>query len=161
MDLKSLLAKIPAANDAMAKVDDLRAKFLAIPQTTQQNKAVLAFARSKTNDATESNVIAQLQQKATAVESGFQSVLAQFSNFDTLRRSGASAVQLGAAAASLATGVQSVRAQSDALTKAVAPIAQKYGQPVPSTGGGAGISLGVLAVVGVGMLFMLGRQRRK
>jgi hypothetical protein len=159
--LQDLLAKIPVAQDAMAKVDALKAQFLAIPATTQQNKAVLSYARSKTNDATEVASLTQLQQKASAVEAGFQSVLAQFSSFDTLRRSGASSVQIGTAAAALVSGAQSVRSQSDALTRAVAPIAQKYGQPVPTVGGGGVSSLAILALVGVGMVFMLKRQKRK
>lgn len=158
---ENLLAKIPAARDAMANVERLRAEFLAIPATTQQNKAVLSFARSKTNDATEVASITQLQQKAQAVDSGFQSVLAQFSNFDSLKRSGASSVQLATAAAALGTSAQSVRSQSDALTRAVVPIAKKYGQPVPNVGNGIGSGMIVLALAGAGMLYMLGRQRRK
>lgn len=159
--LENLLAKIPAARDAMANVERLRAEFLAIPATTQQNKAVISFARSKTNDATEVANLTQLQQKAQSVDAGFQSVLAQFSNFDSLKRSGASSVQLATAATALAAGAQSVRSQSDALTRAVVPIAQKYGQPVPHVGAQINSGMIVLAVAGAAMLYLLGRQRRK
>lgn len=157
-----ITSHIPGVQNVVDQIDTIRAQFLAIPQQTQTNKAALAFARSHTNDASEVAALTQLQQRAQAVDSGFQSVVAQFSGFDDLRRSGASVTQIATAAAALLASANAVRSQSDALTRAVVPIAAKYGQPAPSAGGAAGMGSGlvILGVAGVAMLFVLGRQKR-
>lgn len=159
--LDSILSHIPGYQDALGQVDAIRAKFLAIPATNLANKSVLSFARSKTNDASEAQQIGALQTQAQSIDDQFNSVLAQFSAFDGLRQSGGSTTDLAVAGASLVAAAQRVQSASNALSNAVAPIAKKYGQPAPATTAGAGASVVILAVVGIGMLLLLNRKGRR
>ncbi len=160
--LDTLLAKVPGATDIQQKLNELRAKFLAIPQTNEANKQTLTRIRALTNDAGEVDRITQLQAQARAVDSGFQAIVSQFAAFDDLKRSGAGAAQLVTSGASLLSAVQSVQRNSDAVTNGVRPLAQKYGQSVATT---QDVSVGKgMVIFGVGALalvFLLGRKSKR
>ncbi len=160
--LTDFLAKIPGVSDVQQRLSAVRAKFLAIPQTNDANKSTLARIRAQTNDAGEVAKIDTLIAKARAVESGFQSVVSQFSAFDDLKRAGAPTAQLVTTGASLLAAAQGVQNASDAVTAGVRPLAQKYGQPVVSQGD---LSLGKGAVVfalgAVGLVMLLRPKKGK
>lgn len=158
----SLLAKIPGATDIQAKINAARAKFLAIPQTNEANKQTLGRIRAQTNDASEVDRIGALQAQARAVDSGFQSVVAQFAAFDDLKRSGAGAAQVAATGLSLVSAAQGVQKLSDAVTAGVIPLAQKYGQPVATQSDvSVGKGMVMLGVGAVALVFLLGRKSKR
>jgi hypothetical protein len=160
--LDTILSRVPAAQDAQQKLNDVRAKFLSIPAVNGANKAALTRMRGMATVATDRDVIDTLLAKVRSVESGFASVVAQFSAFDDLKRSGAGASSLIAPAASLLSSAQNVQKTSDAVTAAVRPLAQKYGQPVTAGTGDVSFGSGAL-ILGAGalvMVFLLGRKGR-
>lgn len=162
LSLDTLLAKIPGATDVQQKLNEIRAKFLAIPQANEAAKQTLARVRAQTNDAGEVDRINQLQAQARAVDTGFQAVVAQFAAFDDLRRSGAGASQLVAAGASLLSAAQNVQRNSDSVVNAVRPLAQKYGQAVQTTQDvSTGKGMLIFGVGALALVYLLGRKGGK
>lgn len=158
--LDTILSRVPAAQDAQQKLNEVRAKFLSIPAVNEANKGTLTRMRVMATVAADRDVIDTLLAKVRSVESGFSSVVAQFSAFDDLKRSGAPATSMIAPAASLLSSAQNVQKTSDSVTAAVRPLAQKYGQPITAGAGDVSLGSGAL-ILGAGavlMLFLLSRK---